>query len=290
MNNSTYAKKHYGSQRVRKNVKLTFIYIFLVIISIIWLFPFVYLILQSFAETYHAGDFFPRSWSVNGYVVLFTSSSYPFWKWWLNTFVIALFTCVFQTVITLMTSYALSRLRFRMRRPLMNIMLVIGMFPSFLGMVITYYILQAIGLSTSIFSLVLVYVAGSGMGYYISKGFFDTIPKSLDEAAMIDGANKNTVFFRIILPLAKPTIVYTALMAFSSPWGDYMMASYLAQGNLDMFTVAVGLQQMLSNATLETMFPAFCAGGVLTSIPIMVLFFALQKYYVEGVTGGAVKG
>ena len=288
--NTSVKKQHYASHRRRKITKLTAIYIFLVVISVIWLIPFLYLILQSFALKFESDAFIPQEWSVSGYKILFTSTSYPFWRWWLNTFIIAIATSILQTLITLMTSYALSRLRFRLRKPMMELMLVIGMFPSFLSMVIIYYILDAIGISSSIYSLILVYIASSAMGYYVSKGFFDTIPKSLDEAAMIDGANRNTVFFRIILPLSKPIIVYTLLMGFSSPWGDYMMASYLAQGNQNMFNVAVGLQSMLSKGTMETMFPAFCAGGVLTSIPIMILFFCLQKYYVEGVTGGAVKG
>ena len=118
-----------------------------------------------------------------------------------------------------------------------------------------------------------------------------TIPKSLDEAVLIDGGTKNTVFWKIILPLSKPIIVYTILMSFTAPWGDYMMASYVAQGDPNMWNVAVGLQQMLSKGYVqETVYPQFCAAAVVVSIPIMILFFKLQNYYVEGVTGGAVKG
>ena len=128
------------------------------------------------------------------------------------------------------------------------------------------------------------------MNFYISKGFFDTISKSLDEAAMIDGANKNTIFWRVIMPLSKPIIVYTILMAFLAPWGDYMFASVIAAGDVKMFNVAVGLQQMLTKESGSAYFPIFCAAGVVVSIPIVILFFLLQRYYVEGVTGGAVKG
>lgn len=172
----------------------------------------------------------------------------------------------------------------------MKLMLIIGMFPGFLSMVCVYFILDLIGLTGSIFGLVLVYVAGSAMNYYIAKGFFDTIPKSLDEAAMIDGASKNTVFWKIIMPLSKPIVVYTILMAFTAPWGDFMLASYIAQGHLELYNVAVGLQGMLTKGNINQNFPIFCAGGVVTSIPIVTLFFCLQSYYVEGVTGGAVKG
>lgn len=292
MNNNSRTKR-YASHRRRQITADVFIYIFLVVISIIWLIPFVYLIFQSFATTYIYGDFVPKQWTGANYARLFDFSAnaqFPFWKWWLNTFAIALISCILQTIIQLATSYALSRLRFKGRKFIMQLMLIIGMFPSFLGMVINYYLLSMVGLNTSIYSLIILYIGGAAQGYYIAKGFFDTIPKSLDEAAMIDGANKNTVFFKIILPLSKPIVVYTLLLAFTGPWGDYMMAAYLAQGNSQMYNVAVGLQQMLDKGNIEVYFPTFCAGGVLTSIPIVALFFALQKYYVEGVTGGAVKG
>lgn len=282
--------KHYRSKKTAAIVKKTVIYIILGIISFIWLIPFIYLISQSFAETYIYGNFFPAKFTFNNYVTLFTSTTYPFWRWWLNTFIIAIVTAIIKTVLVLMTSYALSRLRFKSRKTIMKLILVFGMFPGFLGMIVIYFLLKLLGLEASIFGLVLVYVASSAMDYYIAKGFFDTISKSLDEAAMLDGASKNTIFRKIIMPLSKPIIVYTVLMAFNAPWGDYMLASYIAQGNPNMYNVAVGLQQMLSKAEINTYFPVFCAGGVLVSLPIMVLFFWLQKYYVEGITGGAVKG
>ena len=173
----------------------------------------------------------------------------------------------------------------------MKLILILGMFPGFLSMIIIYFILKLFGLSGNIYSLILIYIGGSAMQYYIAKGFFDTVPRSLDEAAMIDGANKNTIFFRVIMPLSKPIVVYTLLITFTAPWGDFMMPSYLAQGNDAARTVAVGMQKMIT--TLENRaeyFPVFCAGGVVVSIPIMALFFWLQKYYVEGIIGGAVKG
>lgn len=179
------------------------------------------------------------------------------------------------------------------RTKYMKLILVIGMFPGFLGMIINYFVLKQLNLVSGInglVGLILIYVAGSAMNYYVSKGFFDTISHSLDEAAMIDGANKNTIFWRVIMPLSKPIIVYTVLLAFTGPWGDYMFASVIAGGHAELFNVAVGLQQMMTKEAGTTFFPIFCAAGVVVSIPIMVLFFWLQGYYVEGVTGGAVKG
>lgn len=289
-NASKYQK--YASMKRRSTIKKIGIYLILIVISVIWLLPFVYIVAQSFAKTYVYGDFFPQANNLTGnnYVRLFTDSTYPFWRWWLNTFMVSVVTAIVQTVLSLATAYSFSRLRFKVRKKLMKLILVLGMFPGFLGMIIIYYLFDAVGMATSIFSLVLIYIGGSAMNYYIAKGFFDTLPRSLDEAAMLDGANKNTVFFKVIMPLSKPIVVYTLLLAFVGPWGDYIQASYFANGQQDLFNVAVGLQQMLAKGQIDVYFPTFCAGGVVTAIPIMALFFALQKYYVEGVTGGAVKG
>lgn len=282
-------------QKGRRIISNTIIYIILVLISIIWVFPFFYLIIQSLRID-NPGlslTLFPEDWQygLDNYIKLFTDSAYNFGRWYLNTLIIAVLTTIFQTILVLMTAYALSRLRFKGRKGLMKFMLIIGMFPGFLGMICIYKILQAVGLQTSIFGLFLVYIAGSAMNYYISKGFFDTIPRSLDEAALIDGANRNTVFWRIIIPLSKPIVVYTVLTAFLAPWGDFMMANYLVgRGSQEAFTVAVGLQQWIQPTLSGMYFTRFCAGGVFVSIPIVILFFWLQRYYVEGVTGGAVKG
>lgn len=286
--------KKFG-QKGRRIISNTIIYIILVLVSIIWIFPFFYLIVQSLRID-NPGlslTLFPEDWQygLDNYIKLFTDDAYSFSRWYLNTLIIAVLTTVFQTILVLMTAYALSRLRFKGRKGLMKFMLIIGMFPGFLGMICIYKILQAVGLQTSIFGLFLVYIAGSAMNYYISKGFFDTIPRSLDEAALIDGANRNTVFWRIIIPLSKPIVVYTVLTAFLAPWGDFMMANYLVgRGSQEAFTVAVGLQQWIQPTLSGMYFTRFCAGGVFVSIPIVVLFFWLQRYYVEGVTGGAVKG
>ena len=284
------AERKYRSKKGKEITTKIILYIVLIVISVIWIIPFIYLVLQSFATSYNAAKFIPESFTFQNYINLFTDEIYPFGRWYLNTLIIAIICSVLQTVIILMTSYTFSRLRFKARTGYMKLILILGMFPSFLGMVVTYFILDLIGLDGSIFGLIIVYCAGAGMGYYISKGFFDTIPKSLDEAAMIDGASKNTIFWKVIIPLSKPIIVYTVLMSFTGPWGDYMLASYIAQGKQELFNVAVGLQQMLSKGQELKYFPQFCAGGVFVSIGIMALFFWLQRYYVEGVTGGAVKG
>lgn len=275
----------------------SFIYILLAIISILWLFPFLYLIVTSLRgeSTAIVTYIFPKEWSLKNYVWLFTDPSSDFLRWYVNTLLIAIVVSIINTLITLLTAYALSRMRFYGRQGLMKFMLILGMFPGFLSMICIYYILNAMGLigtNLSIVGLMLVYVSGSMMGYYVSKGFFDTISKSLDEAAMIDGASRSKIFFSIILPLSKPIIIQTLLGAFVAPWGDYMMANYIVgRGGSEFKTVAIGLYQMIdSNQKMTEHFTHFCAGGVLVSILPIILFFFMQRYYVSGITGGSVKG
>lgn len=268
------------------------IYIFLTALCLIWLIPFIYLVFQAFrGESRSMVTYiFPKEWSFDNFIFLSTKT--PFWSWYLNTFIIALFNAVLQSAIVLCVAYALSRMRFKGRKFIMNLMLVLGMFPGFLSMIATYFILKLFGLTSenSVPGLILVYAASSGMGYYIAKGFFDTIPRSLDEAARIDGASRARVFFCIIMPMAKPIIIYTIMMAFMAPWGDFMYASLITFGHEEAYNVAVGLYKWLDKEHISNYFTIFCAGGLLVSIPITALFMALQKYYVEGVTGGAVKG
>ncbi|MDE5667415.1 MAG: sugar ABC transporter permease [Clostridia bacterium] len=287
-------KKKFRSKKGAERVSLVLIYAILIIISLVWLIPFLMLIILSFRgeQVGMSVDYlFPKQWSFNNYVRLFTETK--FLTWYGNTLLVSVIVTIVQTVIVLMTSYALSRLRFKLRKPLMNLMLILGMFPGFLSMTAVYFVLKEIGLTQNLLGLILVYSASSAMQYYICKGFFDTIPKSLDEAARIDGASRHTVFLKIILPLAKPIIIYTILTAFIAPWGEYMFSSFIMLGNDDKFTVAVGMKSWLDNATLmgqEGYFPIFCAAAVVVSIPITALFIWLQRYYVEGVTGGSVKG
>lgn len=279
-----------------KHVGNVIAYIILIAISIVWLFPFVGIVLQSFrsytAEFGGMTDYLlPKTFSLDNYKYLFSGES-QFFRWYGNTFVIAFFVSLFQTAIVLCVSFALSRMRFRGRTALMRLWLIMGMFPGFLTMICLYFLLKQFGLTQegAIPGLILISVASSGMGYYVCKGYFDTIPKSLDEAARIDGASRARVFFTMIIPLSKPIIIYTALTAFMAPWCDYVFASYVAFGYSDSYNVAVAMFRWVTTNDYQGYFTRFCAGGVLVAVPITILFMALQKYYVEGVTGGAVKG
>ena len=289
-NNVTVGKRHMGLKASRLLANST-IYLVLVVISVIWLIPFVCILLQSFRveSTHQVGYVIPQQWGLDNYTKLF-QTDFP--RWYVNTFITALVTAALQTVIVLCMSYTLSRFRFKMRKPLMSFMLILGMFPGMLSMIILYRVLKDLGLTqaNAVPGLILVYVASSGMGYYVSKGFFDTVPKSLDEAARVDGATRFQVLKKIILPLSKPIVIYTVLTAFMGPWGDYVFARYISFGTSAGMNVAVGLYNWLNKDQIATRYTMFCAGGVLVAIPVAVLFMCLQKYYVEGVTGGAVKG
>ena len=270
----------------------TVIYIVLILITLIWLFPFFGILMESFKVNTKMmdGQLFPTKFGFDNYIRLFTQTD--FLRWFGNTALMGVATAFFQTIFVLMMSYTLSRMRFKGRKGLMNLMLILGMFPGFLTMILIYKVFVDLGLTMQMapVGLVIVYCASSGMSYYISKGFFDTIPKTLDEAARVDGATRFQVFYKVIMPLSGSIIIYTILMGFMAPWGDFMMASYLIHENSAGMNVAVGMYEWLSRTNLNTYYTMFCAAGVIVAIPVVTVFLLLQKYYVEGVTGGAVKG
>ena len=281
-------KSGYGAKRTAANV---IVYFILGVMSVVWLIPIVWLVLQSFnTRKGISAQFFPEGFTFDNYVNLFTDSQYPYGKWILNTLIVAALSCVISTLFILMVSYAFSRLRFKSRKTFLNLGLILGMFPGFMSMVATYNIMDIIGLKGQLIALVIVYSAGAGLGYQVAKGFFDTIPRSLDEAAKIDGATRHQIFWQIILPLSKPIIVYTALTTFTGPWADYIFVSYFMKAKKDNWTVALGLYNMIDGENIDKRFSTFCAGAVIIAIPITILFIIMQRFYVAGVTGGAVKG
>ena len=278
--------------RTSRRIGNTITYIVLIMITVIWLFPFAGIVLESFKVNTQAmdGEFWPEKFGLDNYVRLFKETD--FLIWFKNTAIMGIATAVFQTFFVLSMSYTLSRLRFKGRKALMNFMLILGMFPGFLTMILIYKVFSDLGLTMEMapVGLVIVYCASSGMGYYVSKGFFDTIPNTLDEAARVDGATRWQVFYKVIMPLSGSIVIYTILMGFMAPWGDFMLASYIIHENSAGMSVAVGMYEWLSKTMLNTNYTMFCAAGVIVAIPVTTVFLLLQKYYVEGVTGGAVKG
>ena len=281
------------SYKLRRGLANTFIYIILAILGFIWICPFIYLLMHSFrAEGVTVVNYLiPREWTFQNYIDLFTShGTLNFTKWFINTFVVACFSCVISTISVLMVSYAFSRLRFKSRKKFINVGMILGMFPGFMTMIAIYYLLKAMGLTQTLVALVICYSAGAGLGYQISKGFFDTIPRALDEAATIDGATKNQIFWKIILPMSKPIVVYTVLTSFIGPWTDFILAKIIMGDKRDYYTVAIGLQLMVNLDFKTQYYKQFLAGSVVVAVPITLLFLRMQKYYVEGVTAGGVKG
>lgn len=288
-------KKVSSGAKVRKTIGNIFVYIILTALSIIWLFPIVWIVLISFKKDkgMYMSTIFPKEYWFGNYKKLFTDTNIiNFPQMFLNTLIIAIFCCIISTFFVLCVSYVMSRMRFRMRRPFMNIALILGMFPGFMSMIATYYILKSIGLTEGSMirvALIMVYSGGSGLGFYIAKGFFDTIPKSVDEAAYIDGATRWQVFTRITIPLSKPIIVYTVLNSFMGPWLDFIFCKVICGTDQRFYTVSVGLWNMLEKEYVYNWFNCFAAGAVVVSVPIATLFLIMQKFYQEGVSG-AVKG
>ncbi len=267
-------------------------YIALTIMGVIWLFPILWIVLTAFRaeQGYYVGYFIPHGFTFDNFINLFTNQSVlPFGKWWLNTLIVAGCSCVINTLIVLGTSYVLSRTRFAGRKAFMNILMIIGMFPGFMSLIAVYNILKGIGLNQSLMALIVVSAAGAAMGYHVSKGFFDTIPKAIDEAAIIDGASRLQIFLNITLPLSKSIIVYTVLGSFLGAWSDYIFPSMLFGDKQSSYTVAVGLYWLTDFKRIDTYYTQFAAGALIVALPIVILFVWLQRFYVEGLSG-SVKG
>ena len=263
-------------------------YLVLIVVAFIFFFPCLWLIMAAFSASgsiYSFDGFFPSSFSFATFKRLFMDTTlYNYPKWFGNTLYIATGSCILGTFLTILTAYTMSRFTFRMRKPMMKITMVLGMFPSFMSMTAVYLLMTQFGLINQRWGLILIYAAGAPMGYLTQKGFFDTIPKAIDESAKIDGATNFQIFTRINLPLSKPIIVYTALTSFTWPWSDFILPKLLLKER-DYYTVAVGLMSLD-----ETEFARFAAGSVFIAVPIVLLYFCLVKNMVSGIADGAVKG
>ena len=289
------AAPKYKSAKTKRFVNNTIVHVSLAILAFIWVFPIIWVVLTSFRaeKGSYVSTFLPQSYTLDNYIKLFTDTSIlNFAKMFMNTLIIAIFSCLIATFYTLAVSYCLSRLKFKLRKPYMNMAMILGLFPGFMSMVAVYFILKAAGLTEGNLirvALILCYSGGAGLGFQIAKGFFDTIPYAVDEAAIMDGCTKWQVFTKGTLPLSKPIIVYTVLTAFMAPWLDFIFAKVICRANSDQYTIAIGLWKMLEKEYIDSWYTSFAAGAVLISIPIAILFLCMQKYYVDGVSG-AVKG
>ena len=289
------AKNKDGGMKARRLTADIITYIILASMCVIWLLPFFWVIMQSFRDGIgqYISTFLPQAYTLNNYKALFTDFSViNFPRMFLNTFFVACCSCVVSTFFVLAVSYSLSRVKWKMRKPYMNMAMVITLFPGFMSMVAVYFILKALGMTEGnkiYLSLIICYSSGAGVGFHVMKGYMDTIPKALDEAAMIDGCTRWQVFTKVTLPLCKPMIVYQIITSFMGPWMDFIFAKVIAGAKSQYWTVSIGLFNMLEKEYVDTWFVRFCAGAVLVSIPISILFMITQKFYQEAM-GGAVKG
>ena len=280
---------------MKKKVKFAIRHLVLAFLSFIWLIPIIWLFVTSLSgyKGINTMNFFPTEWSLDNYVQLFlrpdTVANFP--AWFKNSMLIGVFSCLISTSFVLMVAYAMSCMRFKGRKALMSFAIILGMFPGVLSMIAIYFVMKMLNLSNSLLGLVVIYSAGSGLGYLICKGFFDTIPVSLRESAKLEGASELTIFTRIVMPLSKPIIVYTVINSFLSPWMDFVIAKLMIRSKDPCdWTVAMGLYNLVQRTLVGEYFSVFCAGGVIVAIPISILFVMMQKFYVEGIAGGAVKG
>ena len=280
-------KKKITPRRIAANFRT---YLLLLIMSAIFLFPCLWLVLASFSKTgslYDFKGFFPKAFSLQTFIDLFTddvNGLYPYKTWFFNTLYVAAGSCILGTILTLLTGYVMSRFRFKGRNGVKKLTLVLGMFPGFMGLTAVYIIMTQLGLINRLEALIFFYAATAPVSYMVQKGYFDSIPRTIFEAARLDGATNLQVFTKVTLPLSKPMIVYTVLTQFAWPWSDVLLPKLLLKDR-NMWTVAVGLFNLP-----EQHFARFAAGSVFIAVPIVILYFCLVKYIVNGLTAGSVKG
>ncbi len=283
------------SAKKRRFINNTIVHVILAVLAMIWVFPIVWVILTSFRaeKGSYVSTFFPQSFTLDNYAKLFTDTTIlNFPQMFMNTLFIAICSCILATFYVLAVSCCLSRLRFKMRKPYMNMAMILGLFPGFMSMVAVYFILKALGMTEGNLiklALILVYSGGAALSFQIAKGFFDTIPIAVDEAAILDGCTRWQIFTKITLPLSKPIVIYTVLTSFMAPWLDFIFAKVICRANADQYTIAIGLWRMLEKEYIDSWYTSFAAGAVLISVPIAALFLYMQRYYVDGLSG-AVKG
>ena len=252
------------SAKAKRLISDIVVHIFLVFVSIVWLIPFVWLIAHSFRGGVDRGQFaptfFPTEWTLDNYTRLFTDTlTINFPRMFVNTFFIAVCTCIISTFFVLAVSYSVSRVEWKMRKTYLNMAMVINLFPGFMSMVAIYFLLKAIGLTEGNLiplALIICYSAGAGTGFYVMKGYMDTIPTAIDEAAYIDGATRWQTFTKITLPMCKPMIVYQVVTSFMGPWMDFIFAKIICGTKTQYYTVSIGLY--LQGIRINLVHPLLC--------------------------------
>ena len=288
-----------------KAAKLTARHVVLALLAAFWLIPILWLVVTSFGvdKGPNLSTFFPKAYTLDHYKALLSPDSVnQFPQWMLNTFIVACFTCVISTLFVLMVAYAMSCMRFKARKPLMNIAIILNLFPGFLSMIAVYFIMKQFGLTGTLTGLIIVYSAGSGMGYLIAKGFFDTVSKSLRESAYLEGANEFTVFWKIILPLSKPILATIAVFSMVAEW-NYWFDTHIYILNERLYTLQYVLYKYMQQAQKITEQLAKRPGAAqittlsvrmtitfVVTVPILLVYPFMQRYFTKGLMVGAIKG
>jgi len=271
-------------------VRYFFVYLMLIILSFIVLYPIAFTISGAFNKGKSLFQMnvlpIPSNPTTEHFTELFTKTNYL--NWYKNSFIIAVCNMLMTTVLVMITAYIFSRYRFALKKPMLMSFLILQMFPSTIGMIAIYVILNRFGLTDNLFGLILVYTAGNiPYNTWLLKGYFDTIPKSIDEAAKVDGAGNLTTFFRIILPNTLPMVAFLAVTSFTQPWMDFILPRFILRSDKNK-TLAVGLFEMINGRSNDN-FTQFAAGALLIAVPFVILFVINQKYLVRIMSAGAVK-
>jgi len=297
MSNSVSFQRFRTSASIQHRISVglrLFIALFLIIFSV---FPILWVISASFNPTGSLATqtLIPANPGLDNYRTLLTSGEVPFWTWFKNSLKIALITDVLSLSITTIAAYAFSRFRFRGRQTMLKAILLIQVFPALLALVATFLMISQIGdvfpflgLNTHA-SLILVYLGGAmGINIWLMKGFLDTIPRDIDESAMVEGATDWQIFTRLILPLLRPILVVIAILNYIGTYGEFILARVLLKG-AEQYTLMVGLQ-VFAGAQFNQRWGVFAAGALIGALPIMIIYLVLQDQIVGGLTQGAVKG
>ncbi|QXJ37785.1 Maltose transport system permease protein MalG [Parageobacillus caldoxylosilyticus] len=281
--------KKLSGAKFKEAVVTVLIYAFLIISAILVLYPIVWIFIGALnpGDTLYSSTLMPEKITMKHYTHLWYETDYV--KWFKNTLFVATMNMILSTFLIVSSAYAFSRFRFPGRRQGLMAMLILQMFPSFMGMIAIYILLLQIGLLDNLWGLILVYAGGSiPFGAWLVKGYFDGLPRSLEEAAKIDGASHTTIFFKVMMPLSVPILTFIAINNFIGPWMDFIFARLVLRSNENK-TLAIGLFEMVTGRG-NTEFTTFAAGAIIVAIPTTILFLLLQKYIIAGLSAGANKG
>ncbi len=284
------SKTYYNSiQKFRQRIYLTFVIVFLCIVCLLVLYPLIYAVSAAFSPGKSISNIaitpFKKGITTEHFVRLFKDTNYM--RWFRNTLIIATGTSVSTVFVCALAAYVFSRFRFVLKKTMMLMLLVLQIFPSFIGMIAIYVILLRIKGIDTLWGMVLIYLAGNiPYNTWLVKSYMDTIPRALDEAARIDGANSARIFFKIILPQAKPIITFLSVASFTGPWMEFIFAKLILRSNENQ-TLALGLFSFVTDKKNE--FTMFCAGALIVAIPFVIFFVITQKMLVTSLAGAGVK-